>query len=168
MNSVLGALALVIAALLAASVPAAVSVADVMDDNGRDDGVVTVSGTVTAFMYGDERTDDEDDDERDGDWDKPRLEAFVIDNETIVTFGPWWYWMYMKINITDIVHIDDEVNVTGEMHEEDDGTWILEACYIENLTTDEDLTIKGEGRPPWAGGPKALEISPWPPSNMEE
>jgi hypothetical protein len=59
------------------------------------------------------------------------------------------------------------VNVTGEWCDEDDMT-VLSAWYIGNETTDEDITIKEEGRPPWAGGPKALGIVPWPPDFEDE
>ena len=92
-----------------------------------------------------------------------KVTSFIIDNKTIVECGPWWYWVYMKINITDFVHIGDVVNVTGELEEEDeDGMDVLVAWHIDNETTDDELTIKEEGRPPWAGGPRALGIDPWP------
>jgi hypothetical protein len=67
---------------------------------------------------------------------------------------------------------DDLVSVRGEVTEllykpyddpeddEDDGTLVLCAWHIDNLTADEELTIKEEGRPPWAGGPTALSIDP--------
>ena len=89
------------------------------------------------------------------------ITAFIIDNKTIVTCGPWWYWAAQSPNITDVVHIGDIVNVTGEM-EEEDGMEVLCAWKIVNDTTGEELTIKEEGRPPWAGGPNALVLVPWP------
>jgi len=91
-----------------------------------------------------------------------KVSAFVIDNDTLVELGPWWYWVWKEVNITDFVHIGDWVNVTGEMQENDDGMDVIEAWHIDNTTTGKDLTIKEEGRPPWAGGPKALDIDPWP------
>jgi len=74
--------------------------------------------------------------------------------------------MAENFSMTDFISIGDEVNVTGEFEQEKDGTTVLMAWHIVNLTTDEELTIKEEGRPPWAGGPKGLGIDPWPPSNM--
>jgi hypothetical protein len=160
------------AAILLAAAPVAFAVKELSKPADKPEKMIEkdramVDGTVTAFVYDDEWVDEVDDD-REGDWDKPRLCAFVIDDEIVVEFGPWWYWMYVGINITDVVHIGDEVNVTGEMYEDDEGNKYLDAWHIENLSTDEELTIKEEGRPPWAGGPKALGISPWPPSDEED
>jgi hypothetical protein len=45
---------------------------------------------------------------------------------------------------------------------------VLEAWKIVNDTTGDVITIKEEGRPPWAGGPKALGFDPWPPSDEDE
>jgi len=89
------------------------------------------------------------------------ITAFIIDNKTVVTCGPWWYWAAQSPNITDVVHVGDTVNVTGEF-EREDGMDVLSAWKIVNITTGEELTIKEEGRPPWAGGPKALVLVPWP------
>jgi len=179
MGSKIGLSALLVAVILLAAAPIAFAVKDQVKgadspDDDMDSEFVTVNGTVTEFIYDDweNETDDMDGDnetdDREGDWDKPRLCAFVLDNDTMVTFGPWWYWMFVNVNITDVVHIGDEVNVTGEMYEDDEGNKTLEAWHIDNLTTGQELTIKEEGRPPWAGGPKALGISPWPPSDEED
>jgi len=45
---------------------------------------------------------------------------------------------------------------------------VLEAWHIDNLVAGKEFTIKGEGRPPWAGGPKGLVIYPWPPSDKDD
>jgi len=105
--------------------------------------------------------DDENEDDEEGN-DNMRPEYFVIGNDTYVEFGPWWYWSVGTPNVTSVVHIGDEVNVTGEIEHDGDIT-IISAWIIENLTTGEKLTIKGEGAPSWAGGPKAFGIDPWPP-----
>ena len=179
--------ALVLAALVFAAVPMAVALDD--DEDDMDTELVTVSGEVTAFVYDDEEEDEDDADDMDDDEDEAddededevesasimasdyapgeRVRGFVIDNETVVTIGPWWYWMYLGVNITDFLAVGDMVNVTGEWCDEDDMT-VLSAWYIGNETTDEDITIKEEGRPPWAGGPKALGIVPWPPDFEDE
>lgn len=128
------------------------------DDTCHNYGLVSVTGEVSEFLYDGLKSCD-------NDTGKGRVSAFVIDNETVVVFGPWWYWMAQNFSMTDFISVGDEVNVTGEF-EEEDGTSVLMAWHIENLTTDEELTIKEEGRPPWAGGPKGLGIDPWPPSNM--
>jgi len=61
------------------------------------------------------------------------------------------------------------VNVTGEWENDtEDGMNVLGAWKIVNDTTGDVLTIKEEGRPPWAGGPKALGFDPWPPSDEDE
>ena len=173
--------ALVIAALIIVAAPATLAVQSFSEakDNGHHEAddhdndtdedqceFTYVNGTVTAFLYDDYEENETDDDDS-NETAKMRVCAFVIDNSTIVSFGPWWYWVYNGTNITDFVHIDDEVNVTG-MLEEEDGTAFLEAWHIENLTTDEELTIKEEGRPPWAGGPKGLGIDPWPLSDEDD
>lgn len=152
------------------------------DHDGEQNDTVSVTGTVTKFLYNDDESNDSDnheandtDDHEANDSDHNETEhgnmtrvcAFVIDNSTIVEFGPWWYWMYNGTNITDVVHIGDVVNVTGELEDEDD-TSVLEAWHIANLTTGTELTIKEEGRPPWAGGPKGLGINPWPPSDEDD
>jgi len=162
--------ALVIAVLVFVAAPVTLAVknspnaqADELDD---DNGVVNVTGTVTDFLYDDHEADDTDDEDADHGNDT-RVCAFVIDNSTVVEFGPWWYWMYNGTNITDFVHVGDTVNVTGE-YEDDSETSVLCAWHIDNLTSGEELTIKEEGRPPWAGGPKGLGIDPWPPSDEDD
>jgi len=181
----------VLAALLFAAVPAASVVYTTLDSKSDDDhdyDLEWVHGTVTAIIYSDCEEDDEDDadddvyddeDDQDGLFDDEdedddvdeeivKVCAFVIDDNITVKFGPWWYWLYQSPTITDVVHEGDEVNVTGELKELDDGTVVLEAWHIENITTGEELTIKEEGRPPWAGGPKAYGIDPWPPSDEDD
>ena len=177
--------AYVLAALVVLAAPATLAVKSVMDANDDDnddyDSLVSIVGKVTAYVtdddeYENETDDSDDDDEMDDVEDAVVLShwcneternrtkvitAFVIDNETIVTCGPWWYWAAQSPNITDVVHIGDIVNVTGEM-EDEDGMQVLSAWKIVNESTDEELTIKEEGRPPWAGGPKALVLVPWP------
>jgi len=130
------------------------------DDYDHDYELVSVVGNVTAWVYDEDEDDDEDDDEEQAG--KMRPDYFVIDNETYVEFGPWWYWSVGTPNVTSVVRLNDSVNVTGEIVHEDDMT-IICAWIIENLTTGEKLTIKGEGAPSWAGGPKAFGIDPWPP-----
>jgi len=167
---------IVVALALGGAAPVAIALAANNDGSPHDD-LVSVRGRVTAFVYDDEDVDDDQDD-TDDDIDEARImsldgknkipsemkvTAFVIDNETMVECGPWWYWVWKGVNITDFVHIGDWVNVTGELEEdEEDGMDVLSAWHIENITTDDELTIKEEGRPPWAGGPKALGIDPWP------
>ncbi|OGS56956.1 MAG: hypothetical protein A3K60_00690 [Euryarchaeota archaeon RBG_19FT_COMBO_56_21] len=126
------------------------------DDYDEDTDLVSIVGNVTAWVYDDENEDDEEGN------DNMRPEYFVIGNDTYVEFGPWWYWSVGTPNVTSVVHIGDEVNVTGEIEHDGDIT-IISAWIIENLTTGEKLTIKGEGAPSWAGGPKAFGIDPWPP-----
>ena len=41
-------------------------------------------------------------------------------------------------------------------------TDVVNAGDVAKDTTGYELTIKEEGRPPWAGGPKALLLVPWP------
>jgi hypothetical protein len=48
---------------------------------------------------------------------------------------------------------DDLVSVRGR---------VTAFVYDDENETDDELTMKEEGRPPWAGGPKALGIDPWP------
>lgn len=149
--------------------------ADNRNEDLENEEVVTVSGKVTKFLYDDwkNETGDHNDDEWENETDdhnesqEGRVCAFVIDNETIVEFGPWWYWTAQNTTVTDVVHVGDMVNVTGEF-EDEDGVTVLEAWHIDNLTTGDELTIKEEGRPPWAGGPKGLGIDPWPPSDEDE
>lgn len=179
--------ALVVAAMVFAGAPVALAINSSMSNGDENhENLVSVQGKVTAFLYDDDHDNDADDinDQNDVDEDDlnehaeiksvknktfsgPKLCAFVIDNETIIEFGPWWYWMTQKVNITDVVHIGDIVNVTGEL-EREDGKTVLEAWKIVNLTTGKELTIREEGRPPWAGGPKALGIDPWPPFEEDE
>ena len=139
------------------------------DHNETASHNVTISGNVTALLYDDDwqnETDDDDNASAKNKTHEPRLCAFVIDNETVVTFGPWWYWTVQNVTVADVVHLNDTVNVTGVL-EEEDGMTVLCAWCIENETTGDELTITGEGRPPWAGGPKALGIDPWPPSDED-
>lgn len=149
------------------------------DPVSENEGLVSVQGIVTAFLFDDDDEDEnetheqnETDDMNDADEDDvedamiaslsghdmgekgPHITAFVIDNKTVVEFGPWWYWANTTPNVTSVVHVGDLVNVTGEMDE--DGA-VLEAFKIVDITTGQTLTIKEEGRPPWAGGPKALD-----------
>lgn len=123
------------------------------------DELATVRGEVTAFLSDDWMEQD----------DEPKhVSAFVIDNETVVEFGPWWYWMHIGVSMTEFIEVGDEVEVIGEWEDCEDDAKILCAWHIENLSTDQELTIKEEGRPPWAGGPKALGIDPWPSSKQGE
>lgn len=163
----------VIAALVLVAAPVAFAVSDNLNAKQNDDDyddethdeLVSVEGEVTAYLYDDWEEDDEDDMD-DDDNETKRVNAFVIDDNITVTFGPWWYWEWLGFNWTDFIEIGDNVNVTGEW--EDDNSTILCAWHISNLTTDEELTIKEEGRPPWAGGPKALGIDPWPLSKLDD
>lgn len=180
----------VIAALALVAAPVAYAVNDNLKakdkgddyDDGTCDELVSVEGEVTAYIYDDceeyeddlddqNETDDDDesdDNETDDDANETmRIKAFVIDDNITVTFGPWWYWEWLGFNWTDFIEIGDNVNVTGEW-EDDDNSTVLCAWHISNLTTDEELTIKEEGRPPWAGGPKALGIDPWPLSKLDD
>lgn len=142
---------------------AAVPVSMALDDDVKTYDLSSVEGTVKAFVCCDEDCDCDDCDERAG--------AFMLetdDGEMIrVEFGPWWYWETQEITVRDIIEVGDEVNVTGELVEEDDVT-VMEAWVIKNLDTGEDITIKVEGCPPWAGGPIKLGIEPWPPSEEED
>jgi hypothetical protein len=148
----------VFAALGIAAAPFAFALADTPND-GPNEELVTVSGEVTAFFY--KGCKDPENGTR-------LATAFVIDDDIVVTFGPWWYWMHVGINMTDFLEVGDDVRVTGEWEEREDGAEVLCAWHMDNLTTDEELTIKEEGRPPWAGGPKALGIHPWPSSLVDE
>lgn len=130
----------------------------VMDADDRDDDepckdLVTVSGEITKLIYSGRNKN---------------VTGFVIDDEVNVSMGPWWYWLGIKIDLAELFEVGDEVRVTGEWEMEKDGSSTLCAWHVENLTTDEELTIKEEGRPPWAGGPKALGIDPWPSSKSDE
>ncbi|MBN1677067.1 MAG: hypothetical protein JW880_00870 [Candidatus Thermoplasmatota archaeon] len=149
-------------AIAAAPAPIALDDAPEMpedDDDDSCDKLVNVSGEVTELIYKDCEMQDEDG--------SKLVTAFVIDDEVMVEFGPWWYWAYLGVNMTDFLEVGDEVNVTGEWEEPEDDMKLLCAWHIDNLTTDEQLTIKEEGRPPWAGGPKALGIDPWPSSKKD-
>lgn len=168
-----------IAALVLIATPLAIAV-KVSNDNAakasENEDLVSVQGVVTAFLYDDEDLDEtheqnDTDDMEDLDEDEaeeaiiaslnghgsdakgPHISAFVIDNETVVEFGPWWYWAMTTPNVTGVVHVGDLVNVTGEMDDDHE----LEAFTIVNMTTGDTLTIKEEGRPPWAVSPKALD-----------
>lgn len=170
-------LVLVVAAMVLVATPIAIAAKNsnsvtTKDSHPDDENLVTVRGNVTAFLYDDDWENDAGDDDLDEMNEKskthePRICAFVLDNETIVTFGPWWYWLVQDVNVTDVVRVGDVVNVTGEL-EEEDGVTVLCAWYIGNETTGNELTIREEGRPPWAGGPKALGIDPWPPSKLDD
>jgi len=167
-------LVLAIAVLVIAATPIAIAAknSNNASKDSKEYDLVTVRGNVTAFLYDDWENETDDDDDLDDMNEKEktheaRVCAFVLDNETIVTFGPWWYWLVQDVNVTDVVRVGDLVNVTGEL-EEEDGVTVLCAWHIGNETTEEDLTIREEGRPPWAGGPKALGIDPWPPSDEDE
>jgi hypothetical protein len=148
--------ALAIAVLGLVAVPVSIAL-----DDSPDYDLVSIEGEVTEFTCCDDEAEDDDDcnlsDERAG--------SFMLetrDGELIqVKFGPWWYWLTQEVTVRDIVFVGDRVNVTGELVEEDDVT-VLEAWHIENLDTGEEITIKVEGRPPWAGGPIKLGIEPWP------
>jgi len=148
----------VFAALGTAAAPFAIALADTPYDDPSED-LVSVRGEVTEFFYKDCK------DSESGD---RLVTAFVIDDEVMVGFGPWWYWMYIGFDMAEFLEVGDEVEVTGEWEEHEDGSTVLCAWHIDNLTTDEQLTIKEEGRPPWAGGPKALGIDPWPSSLVDE
>lgn len=133
---------------------------DEMDD---EEELQSINGTVTAWIYDDDEDDDDEDEDDDmNETEKMRPEYFVIGNDTYVEFGPWWYWSVGTPNVTSVVHVGDRVNVTGEVEQEGNIT-MVSAWTIENLTTGEKLTIKEEGAPSWAGGPKAFGIDPWPP-----
>jgi len=164
--------AILIAALVLAAAPvtlalkhSSTTVTDGQDEHDDTNETTSVVGKVTAFLYG--HDDDSQTDQDHEDNEVSRACAFVIDNSTVVEFGPWWYWMNQTVNVTSVVHVGDMVNVTGEL-EREDNTTVLEAWHIDNLTTGKELTIKEEGRPPWAGGPKGLAIYPWPPSDEDD
>ena len=171
--------ALVIAAIIVVAAPVALAAKNSSQSNSNPSDheydLVSIEGTVTALLYDDDwenETDDNDDDDmneapKKNKTHETRLCAFVLDNETIVTFGPWWYWTAQNVTVADVIHLNDTVNVTGEIEEEEDMT-VLSAWHIENVTTGDELTIREEGRPPWAGGPKALGIDPWPPSEEDD
>ena len=151
-------LALVVAATVFLAAPIAIASKNANNSNDdHDKELVTVSGNVTALKYK-SYWNYSDDGNRTREM---ILNGFVIDNETMVTFGPWWYWMVQDVTVADVVHLNDTVNVTGVL-EEEDGKTVLCAWSIENSTTGDELTIREEGRPPWAGGPQALGIDPWP------
>jgi hypothetical protein len=155
---------LAIAVLALAAVPVSIA----LDDSTEYD-LVSIEGEVVEFVCCD--VDDDYDDDEDCELSDERAGAFMLetrDGELIrVEFGPWWYWETQEITVRDVVGVGDRVNVTGELVEEDDVT-VLEAWHIENLDTGEDITIKVEGCPPWAGGPIKLGIEPWPPSDEED
>lgn len=140
---------LAIAAVVIATACAPIALVSGNPPRDSSEALVTVQGTVTDLVFG-------------GGNHPQVLTAFVVDDNTSVEFGPWWFWTVQEVKVSDVVGVGDEVNVTGEW--EDDGTSSLCAWHIVNLTTGQELTIKEEGKPPWAGGPKALGIDPWPPS----
>jgi hypothetical protein len=151
------AIAIVLIGLLA--VPVSIA----LNDDESEELTSSIEGTVKEFVCCDDECDCELCDERAG--------AFMLetdDGDMIrVEFGPWWYWETQDITVKDVVAVGDRVNVTGELAEEEDVT-VLEAWHIENLDTGDDITIKVEGCPPWAGGPIQLGIEPWPPSDEED
>jgi len=106
-----------------------------------DDGAspITVTGTVTEVFYNPH-------------W---KVNAgFNLSSEGTlyhVEVGPPWYWNSTDGNIT--VTVDSTVTVTGEL--EEDGT-TLEAWTITSGATTQ--TIKGEGKPGWAGIRSELEF----------
>lgn len=152
---------LAIAVAVAGLVAVPVSIA--LDDDTQTYDLSSIEGTVKEFVCCDEDCDCDDCDERAG--------AFMLetdDGEMIrVEFGPWWYWETQDITVRDIIAVGDEVNVTGELVEEEDVT-VMKAWVIKNLDTGDEITIKVEGCPPWAGGPIKLGIDPWPPSEEED
>ena len=165
--------AVAIAALALAAVPVAIALDEYVFDDGEK--IVTVEGTVTEFVCCKVFLENETDycdcevcDDRAG--------AFILNTtdgtEYYVEFGPWWYWETQNWTVRDVV--TDEavtyghlINVTGELHEKD-GVLVLEAWTITNETTGDEITIKVEGCPPWAGGPKELGVEPWPPSDEDD
>jgi hypothetical protein len=164
--------AIVIAALALAAVPVAIALDEYVFDNG--DKIVTVEGTVTEFVcckvFLEDETDYCDCEECDD-----RAGAFILvtedGTEYYVEFGPWWYWDTQEKTVRDVVTdeaVAEEhlINVTGELHEKD-GVLVLEAWTITNEITGEEIAIKVEGCPPWAGGPKELGVEPWPPSDKD-
>lgn len=152
--------AIAFAVLLVAAVPVSMALTDT-----DDDGLVSVEGVLKEFVCCDEDCDE---------CDKclERASAFLLevddsDDLVRVEFGPWWYWLTQDVTVRDVVDVDDRVKVTGEP-EVEDGVAVLSAWTIENLDTGEEITIKVEGCPPWAGGPIKLGIDPWPPSDEED
>lgn len=122
-----------LAALLGAA--GAGGVAILSSDDANE---VTITGTVTEFFY------------------NPHWEVtsgFNLSSEgTIyhVEVGPPWYWNSSGQNIT--VTVGNTVTVHGEL--EEDGVTI-EAWTI---TADSTQTIKGEGKPDWAGIRSELDL----------
>lgn len=159
--------------LLAAVALAAVPVAIALDEFvfTGDEEVVYVEGVVTEYIcceeyLGEEPCDCacEDCEDREG--------AFLLltdeGEEILVKFGPWWYWDTQILTVRDVVtqetiDMGHTVNVTGVMTDVD-GVLVLEAWTILNEHTGDEITIKVEGRTPWAGGPEELGVEPWPPS----
>lgn len=135
--------------------------------SSSDPSLISLEGTVKAFVCCND-TDDCCNDSRAG--------SFILEtddgNETVVEFGPWWYWDYVAANngttVRDIIAVGDRANVTGVLNEKDDGSVVLEAWSITNVDTGQTIIIKEEACPPWAGGPKELGIVPWPPSHGDE
>ncbi|MCJ7561792.1 MAG: hypothetical protein MUO84_02135 [Thermoplasmata archaeon] len=156
-------IALAVFALIAVPVTIAVTNSDGACE------LVSVEGIVTEFVCCDNYNETDVDDccdlceEREG--------AFILETddseEVLVKFGPWWYWSTQEVTVKDVVSVGDRVNVTGVLKIVDDIT-VLEAWKIVNLDTGEDITIKVEGRVPWAGGPDELGIEPWPPSEEKD
>jgi hypothetical protein len=167
-GSKFGVSALVVAALAFAAIPIAVAVDSVTNS---DDGLVTISGTVKAFVCC-----DDDENETCDNCTNDRAGAFILEKldgeEVLVEFGPWWYWDWVADNngttVRDVIAVGDRANVTGDLETEDDGTVVLGAWKITNSETGQEVTIKEEACPPWAGGPKELGINPWPPSHEDE
>jgi hypothetical protein len=140
-------------------------------DDSADSDLTKIEGTVKEFVCCSVALDDEYADDEVCDLCEERAGAFIIEtddgSDMIVKFGPWWYWETQEVTVRDVVGIGDTVRVTGELCEEEDVP-AMDAWYIENLDTGEDITIKVEGCPPWAGGPKELGIDPWPPPKEED
>lgn len=73
--------------------------------------------------------------------------------------------MGMRLQRGEERFASDKVCLARDPHR---GACPLKAWHKDNLTTDKELTIKEEGRPPWAGCPKGLAVYPWPPSEEDE
>jgi len=129
-------------ALTLLAVPALAATSSLIDAINTDpvkDSVVTISGTVESV------NDNE----------------FVVSDGTgsiTVEAGPSWYKAIVLVG-------GEEVSVTGEVDTGKDGTKPaeIEAFSITTITTDgtdgsvvenSTITVKGPGKPPWAGGPK--------------
>lgn len=162
----------VIAALALAAAPVALALDELVFDG--DEKIVTIEGTVSGFVcckaFLENDTDGCDCEECDD-----RAGAFILVDrygaEHYVEFGPWWYWETQETTVRDVVTDEaveqgHSISVKGEQHDKD-GVLVLEAWTITNETTGEDITIKVEGCPPWAGGPEEYGVEPSPPSDED-